>query len=34
MSKGIVYVKDSNGTNEIVIKDTSGKTIAMSAFSG
>ena len=34
MSEGIVYIKDNNGTREVVVKNIDGRTTAMSAFSG
>lgn len=34
MGQGFAYAKDNNGTKEVVVKDTTGKEIAMSAFSG
>ena len=34
MGQGFAYARENNGTREVVIKDSTGKDIAMSAFSG
>lgn len=34
MGQGFAYARENNGTREVVIKDSTGKDVAMSAFSG